>query len=183
MYCPYYNKGPTSFQNSLVIETGLSNFHKMSLSVMKIFYKKQKPSIVKYRNYRNFENEVFMKDLQDQFSQIGFENIITNFGAFKKAANEIVEKHLPLKKRYVRANQAPFMNRMIKKAIMKRSRLRNKFLHSKKDEDRNAYNKQRNLCVSLIRHEKKQFFNTIKLRDINDNKTFWKTVKPFLQRK
>ena len=144
---------PTSFQNSLVIETGLSDFHKMSLSVMKIFYKKQKPSIVKYRNYRNFENEVFMKDLQDQFSQIGFENIITNFGAFKKAANEIVEKHLPLKKRYVRANQAPFMNRMIKKAIMKRSRLRNKFLHSKKDEDRNAYNKQRNLCVSLIRHE------------------------------
>ena len=61
---------------------------------------------------------------------------------------------------------------------MKRSRLRNKFLNTKSDIDRKAYNKQRNLCVSLIRREKKNFFNNISTRDITDNKTFWKTVKP-----
>ena len=38
---------------------------------------------------------------------------------------------------------------------MKRSRLRNKFLNSKSDIDRKAYNAQRNLCVSLIRQAKK----------------------------
>ena len=64
---------------------------------------------------------------------------------------------------------------------MKRSRLRNKFLNTKSDIDRKAYNKQRNLCVSLFRREKKDFFNNISTRDITDNKTFWKTVKPFLQ--
>ena len=32
-----------SFQNSTVIETGLSDFHKMSLSIMKVFYKKTMP--------------------------------------------------------------------------------------------------------------------------------------------
>ena len=37
-----------SFQNSTVIETGLSDFHKMSLTVMKVFYKKQRPKIVRY---------------------------------------------------------------------------------------------------------------------------------------
>ena len=61
---------------------------------------------------------------------------------------------------------------------MKRSQLRNKFLNTKSDIDRKAYNKQRNLCVSLIRREKKNFFNNISTRDITDNKTFWKTVKP-----
>ena len=61
---------------------------------------------------------------------------------------------------------------------MKRSRLRNKFLNSKSDADRKAYNKQCNLGVSLIRWEKKNFFNNISTRDITDNKTFWKTVKP-----
>ena len=61
---------------------------------------------------------------------------------------------------------------------MKRSRLRNKFLNIKSDIDRKAYNKQHNLCVSLIRREKKNFFNNISTRDITDNKTFWKTVKP-----
>ena len=62
---------------------------------------------------------------------------------------------------------------------MKRSRLRNKFLNTKSDIDRKACNKQRNLCVSLIRSEKRKFFSNIKTSDITDNKTFWKTVKPF----
>ena len=36
--------------------------HKMSLTVLKIFYKKQRPNIVRYRNYRNFDNEHYMND-------------------------------------------------------------------------------------------------------------------------
>ena len=40
---------PISFQESEVIETGLSDFHKMSLTVMKVFYNKQKPKIIQYR--------------------------------------------------------------------------------------------------------------------------------------
>ena len=82
------------------------------------------------------------------------------------------------KQHYVRANQALSLNKTINKEIMKKSRLRNKFLNTKSDIDRKAYNKQRNLCVSLIRREKKNFFNNINTRDITNNKTFWKTVKP-----
>ena len=44
---------------------------------------------------------------------------------------------------------------------MKRSRLRNKFLNTKSDIDRKAYNIQRNLCVNLIRQAKKQFLATL----------------------
>ena len=68
---------------------------------------------------------------------------------------------------------------MKNKEIMKRSRLRNKFLNTKSDIDRKAYNKQRNLYVSLIRSEKKNFFSNINTNDITDNKTFWNTVKLF----
>ena len=59
---------------------------------------------------------------------------------------------------------------------MKRSRLGNKFLNPKSDIDRKAYNKQSNLCVSLIRSEKNSFFCNINTSNITDNKTFWKTV-------
>ena len=52
-------------------------------------------------------------------------------------------------------------------------------MNYKSDIDRNAYNKQRNLCVSLIRSEKKSFFSNINTSDITDDKTFWNTVKPF----
>ena len=61
------------------------------------------------------------------------------------------------------------MNKKINKEIMKRSRLRNKFLNTKSDIDRKAYNKQRNLRVSLVRNEKKNFFININTSDITDN--------------
>ena len=37
---------PKSFQNSMTLETGLSDFNKMTITVMKVFYKKQKPTIM-----------------------------------------------------------------------------------------------------------------------------------------
>ena len=61
---------------------------------------------------------------------------------------------------------------------MKKSRPRNNFLNTKTDIDRKAYKKQCHLWVSLIRREKKNF--NINTRDITDNKTFWKTVKPLV---
>ena len=169
---------PKSFQNSMTLETGLSDFHKMTITVMKVFYKKQKPTIITYRSYKNFSNEVFMADFQNTISQVTSENNDLEFDIFKAILNQAIQKHTQIKQRYFRANQAPFINKTINKEIMKRSRLRNKFLNTKSDIDRKAYNKQRNLCVSLIRREKKSFFNNINTRNIINNKTFWKTVKP-----
>ena len=48
---------PKSFQKSQTIETGLSDFHKMCLTVLKVSYTKQKPYI-QYRNYKKLSNEV-----------------------------------------------------------------------------------------------------------------------------
>ena len=46
----------------MTLETCLLDFHKMTLTVMKVFYKKQKPTIITYHSYKNFSNEVFMAD-------------------------------------------------------------------------------------------------------------------------
>ena len=42
-----------SFQDTLVIETGLSDFHKMNLTALKMFFTKQKHGTIFYRNYKN----------------------------------------------------------------------------------------------------------------------------------
>ena len=63
---------------------------------------------------------------------------------------------------------------------MKRSRLRNKFLNAASDLGRKASNKQRNYVVSLLRKEKKQFYSNLTTNILTENRTFWKTVKPFL---
>ena len=61
---------------------------------------------------------------------------------------------------------------------MKRSSLRNKFLNTKSDINRKAYNKQRNICATPIRQKKKNFYSKLNILIIN-NKTFWKKVKTF----
>lgn len=57
---------------------------------------------------------------------------------------------------------------------MKRHRLRKQFLSTKRKIDRKTDNKQNNLCVSLIRQVKKEFFGNLNVRDVIDNKNFGK---------
>ena len=48
-----------SFQNTCVLETGLSDFHKLTATVMKSTFRKQEPKIIHYRNYKHFNNDAF----------------------------------------------------------------------------------------------------------------------------
>ena len=50
---------PNSFQNSGGIDTGLSDFHKMTFTVMKTTFEKLKPNIIHYSDYRKFSNDKF----------------------------------------------------------------------------------------------------------------------------
>ena len=62
---------------------------------------------------------------------------------------------------------------------MNRSRLRNKFLRCRSDENlKKTYNEQRNRCVKLIRSARKARYSNLSIKDVNNNKKFWKIVKP-----
>ena len=54
---------------------------------------------------------------------------------------EVLNKHDPMKQKYLRANQGGFMTKNLHKAIMKRSRLRNKFLSDRTEISRKKYKK------------------------------------------
>ena len=70
------------------------------------------------------------------------------------------------------------MNKDILRAIMKRTRLCNKFLKVRTIENKIAYNKQRNLCVSLVKMAKKDYFENLDVKKVTNNKIFWKNVSP-----
>ena len=54
---------PRSFQGSSVFETGLSDFHKLTTTVLKKYFPKPKRKIVNYRDYRHFRNDEFRTEL------------------------------------------------------------------------------------------------------------------------
>ena len=47
------------------------------------------------------------------------------------------------------------------------------------DSNKVAYNTQRNYCVSLVRKGKKSYYTNLDHEKIVDDKTFWKTIKPY----
>ena len=65
---------------------------------------------------------------------------------------------------------------------MDRSRLRNKFLKTRANEDKRSYNKQRNYCLILVWKAKKDYQNNLDYKNITDNKIFWKSIKPLSEK-
>ena len=170
-----------SFQNSLTVETGISDFHHLVVTVLKTKFKKKPPIIKKYREFKNYNsfnylNHVNMflagKDLHQMPHDI-FANSLTC----------ILDEHAPIKTKYVRGNEQPFMTKELRKEHMKRTRLLNKYRKNKNGENENAYKKQRNLCTKLLKKTKATYYGNLKPSNVTDNKKFWKNVKPLFSDK
>ena len=172
---------PPCFQNTMAIDIGISDFHKLIITTMRATFQKHKPIIINYRKYNFFNNESFRDELMHEISRYGFRSV--DCKTFKLLFMTLLDKHAPRKMRYIRANNSPFMNKSLSKAIMFRSKLRNKYTKFKTEEMHITYKKQRNYCISLLRKTKKDFYENLNPNLITDNKTFWKQVKPFFSEK
>ena len=75
------------------------------------------------------------------------------------------------------------MTKDLHKAIMKRSKLRNKFLRLRTLSGRKNYTSQRSLCKKLLKNTKRTYFNNLDIKKVADNWTFWKTVVPLFYNK
>ena len=168
-----------SFQNTDALWTGLSDFHKMTVTVLKSTYTKSKPKEISYRDYKKFDLELFKNDLKASLAEKGSNSYID----FEIIFLQILEKHAPTKKKYVRANEVPYMTKSLRKAIMKRSELETKYYKCKSLMNYRVFKKQKNFVSCLYKKARKTFYENIDTNFVQDNKTFWKTVKPFLSNK
>ena len=170
---------PNSFQNSGVIESDLSDFHKMTVTVMKTTFEKLKPNIIHYRDYRKFSNDKFRENL---ISCLSTENIRVDCNGMEKFLQiciKTLDELAPQKKKYSRGKNMPFINKTIKKVFMTRSRLRNIYLKNPSDNKKHKYNKQTNYSVSLLQKSKTNYYANLNEKDLTSNKQFWRTRKTF----
>ena len=163
-----------SFQNTTIVSTGLSDFHKMIITVMKTTFPKAKPKIVFYRDYKKFEEAKFRNDLRLELQNKSVEN----YEKFEQIFLNVLDKHAPSKKKILRANHKPYMTKVLRKAIMRRSALENKYYKSKSVEAKMLYKKQKNYTIKLMKIEKRKYFSNLKVNNFTDNRKFWNTVKP-----
>ena len=143
---------------------------------MKTHFPRLKQNILNYRDYKSFVNDYFRYELLQEINSSYSD--LTIFKDLQYTLQRVLDKHAPLKKRYVRANQQNFMDKELNQAIMVRSKLRNKYLKSKSETDKQRYNKQRNYCVKLLRLKKQKYYESLDISKVSDNKTVWKTISP-----
>ena len=87
-----------------MIETSLSDFHKMTVTVMKTTFGKLKPNIIHYRDYRKLSNDKFRKNL---ISRLSTENIRVDCNGMEKFS-QICIKTLGQKKKVFQRKQCAF---------------------------------------------------------------------------
>ena len=87
----------------------------------------------------------------------------------------------PLKTKFLRANHSKFVTKDVSKA--EKVKLRNRFLKKRTLEAKTKYSKQRNICVSLVKKAKRNYYKNLDLKDVHDNKKLWATIKPLFSKK
>ena len=167
------------FKLSNTFETCISDHHKLVSTILKSGSFKGTPKIKIYRSYKNFELENFDRILKDKLQKLANHS----YSEFEKVFLKELNKHAPLKKKVLRHNNNAFMTKELRKEIMLRSKLKNKFNKERNHINWCNYKRQRNHCLSILLKTKKEYFNSLNMKQDSDNKLFWKSVKPFFNDK
>ena len=159
--------------------TGISDHHKLILTVAKSGSFKHRPREKNYRSYRSFNIETFKKTLSGKLSRLES----NSYSEFEKAFLTVLNKQASLKTKFLRHSNNPFVTKGLRKAIMKRSQLKNRYNKTIITKNDIYIKKQRNFCVNLLRKTKRNYFKNVKIQDTTDNKKIWKTIRPYFSDK
>ena len=80
-----------SIQNTTIIEPGLFDFHKIVITIMKIYLNKQKARIIQYKSYANFWEGSCKTNLSNEFLRIDINK--TEFSNFDRDFLSVLDKH------------------------------------------------------------------------------------------
>ena len=155
---------------SMTLETGISDHHKMIMTIFRSTFAKGKPKTFYYRCYKKFNLEQFQMELKEKLDEISN----NSFDIFLEEFKTCLDKFAPLNEKKNRFDNSIFMTKSLRKAIMIRSQLKKKFNNSKSEENSKKYKHQRNYCVKRLRKTKMEYFLNMDVNKVNDNKT----VKP-----
>ena len=84
-----------NFQNTSVTSTCLSDFHKMTITVLKGSFPKSKAKIITYRDYSKFNINQFYSDISERLDS----KQIDDYNSFNHTFVNILNGHAPYKKK------------------------------------------------------------------------------------
>ena len=141
----------------LVLQTSISDHYKLIGTVLRQTFAKGKPKTFFYSCYQNLDKVQFEDTLKQELL------LAINFDLFYATFKSIRDKFY---------NSQPLWQNLFEKhwkTIQQRQKLQT-----------TTNKRQRKFCVKFLEQTKINYLIILNVKDLTDNKRFWKTVKPFM---
>ena len=133
--------------HSKSFETGFIDHHHMIYTILKTTYSKLPSKKVIYRNYKKWSQLPFEDDMRRKLT-------LSHPSVNRINLCECTRDKCPTKTRIVRANDKPNVTEELRRAMTRRSRLKNIANKSNREEDIRKYKYQTNLVAKFNLHAK-----------------------------
>ena len=103
---------PNLFHSSNSSECGLSDYHHIVYTVKRGRINLPKPRWIKYRSYKKYKEDAFLQDMAQaplHVCQV-FDDPDDVYWAYTRMITDVIDRHVPLKRKRRRAEEAPYMN-------------------------------------------------------------------------
>ena len=136
---------------------------------------------VRFRDYRSFDPEEFLKDIEKceiLCEEANSEDTVEiEWDKWKDAFLLISDKHAPFKECRLKRRHNPWITSSIIELIYRRDYLKKKHIATQSHEIFLEYRRVRNDITNQIRRNKKEYIKNISLKYRNDSKSLWKELK------
>ena len=160
---PCITSCPEKIIHSDVFHVGLSD-HSLVYAVRKInsLPKCNRTREIEVRNFKNFNSERFLEDLQAQpWAQLSFyeADVKAMWSCWKTMFLEVLDNHAPIRSKRVRKRPSlPWLSKDIRYKMLERDRLKRLAMIKKDDVSWAKYRSSRNIVNVALRKAKSAFY-------------------------
>ena len=169
---------PDDHIKTSVIKVSLSDHYMISTEV-KFMKSVQKHRTITFRNYKHFNYENFISELNQELRQNfpeGADDPEFCWSAFKTSFLKISNIHAPITSRRLKNRCNPWVTKDIVSLMYSRDHYHQKGSHDKSGEDWKQYKKLRNKVTREIRKSKCKYFEEVCENFKHDGRKLWKNI-------
>ena len=162
------------------LHLGLSD-HDLIFTVRKNKNSRPKPRLIEFRSMKNFNLPDFLADLKrvPWSSAYTFDNADDVWAHWRTLFKDVLDQHVPLKKKWIRGDQLPWISPDLLREISHRNKLFKRHKRNPTSTSWDDYKRQRNKVTSLKRNALKRFCCDASLSARHPGE-FWRKMKPLL---
>ena len=173
---------PELFRTANVYDPGISD-HAWVYGIMREKTIYHSSRVITVRNHKSIDEVMLLQDISSAPWRVGeiFDSIDDQYFYWSALLNDVLQEHIPLRKKRVRSRDVPYMTDQWKDAIRKKRKYSKMFAKNPIDENLQLKRKWRNVATKLRRRSLKQYmYWKSKTEEMNHNP---REFYPFLDSK